>query len=139
MESGKSGMIHAVEFGCQAPLKFYEHCAACPRFDDSCTDLRLGKEILRGKKKVVYTGKDYVEGSIHASSFNCTAPLYYFEKSRKTCGHEGRCREEGLLLALLSGKKALDYRQKTAVELPYRKRRRKAARTEELAAEPMKH
>jgi hypothetical protein len=135
MESGKSRMIHALEFGCEAPLRFYEHCSACPQFSSNCTDLRLGKEILRAKKKLNYSGKDYVEGIVHASSFNCTAPLQYFEKSRKKCGHEGRCREEGLLLSLLSGKKALDYSQKTAVDLPTVRRRREDRRTKEIEAE----
>lgn len=126
MEGYRAGMIHALEFSCQAPLKFYEHCAACPRFGDDCLDLQLGKDILRGKKKVVY-GEDASEDGIHASSFKCLAPLYYFEKSRSSCAHKGRCREEGLLLALLSGKKELSYAQKTAIELPVRKLRRKEA------------
>lgn len=133
MGNGKSRMVHVLEFGCQAPLKFYMHCTACPQFEENCTDLMLGKEILGGKKKLVYNGTDYVEGSVHASSFNCTAPLQYFEKSKKKCGHMGRCREEGLLLALLSGKKGLDCSQKTAIELPIKKRPRKVAQSEALA------
>lgn len=133
MGNGNPRMIHVLEFGCQAPLKFYMHCTACPQFEESCTDLMLGKEILGGKKKLVYNGTDYVEGSVHASSFNCTAPLQYFEKSKKKCGHMGRCREEGLLLALLSGKKKLDCSQKTAIELPIKKRPRKVARSEAAA------
>lgn len=133
MGNGRSRMVHILEFGCQAPLKFYMHCAACPKFEEDCTDLMLGNEILRGKKKLVYNGTDYVEGCVHASSFNCAAPLRYFEKSRKKCGHMGRCREEGLLLALLSGKRGLDYRQKTAIELPRKKRPRKPAQSQVAA------
>jgi hypothetical protein len=122
METRTKGKIHALEFGCQAPLKFYEHCAACSRFDSDCGDLDLGRNVLSGKKKIVYDDREPVEGEIHASAFRCAAPLYYFEKSRKSCGHQGRCREEGLLLALLSGKKSLDYSQKTAIEFPHVKK-----------------
>ena len=130
MKAGITGKIHALEFGCQAPLKFYEHCSSCARFGDGCPDLELGKEILRGKKKIVYTGEEMGDGKIHARSFGCYAPLYYFEKTRMACGHKGRCREEGLLLALFSGKKRLDYSQKTAVEFPYPKARRKEEKIE---------
>lgn len=119
--------IHALEFGCQAPLKFYEHCTACPRFGDDCPDLNLGMRILRGKQKLVYEQVTPGEG-VHASSFKCLAPLNYFEKSRLNCAHEGRCREEGLLLALLTGKRKLDCSQITAIELPSRKPARVAAR-----------
>jgi hypothetical protein len=131
MSSGKQGIIHALEFGCQAPLKFYEHCIACPHFNEDCTDLIQGIEILRGKKKLVYNEKDQGEGMIHAHSFKCIAPLRYFEKSRKNCGHEGRCREEGLLIALLSGKKELVYTRKVPVEFPAIQRRVREARTED--------
>jgi hypothetical protein len=93
--------ISVLEFGCQAPLRFFEHCAACPRFEDDCPDLKMGK--------------------------------YYFERTRKKCGHAGRCREEGLLLALLDGKKALDYSRKEVTELPRRRQLRKVAKRE---AEP---
>jgi hypothetical protein len=130
MQGIKSGMIHALEFSCQAPLKFYERCAACPRFGDDCLDLQLGKDILRGRKKVAY-GEDGSEDGIHAGSFKCLAPLYYFEKSRSKCPHGGRCREEGLLLALLSGKKQLSYAQKAVIELPLGKARSKEAVTRE--------
>jgi hypothetical protein len=126
MGSSKRGTIHALEFSCQAPLKFYERCSACARFGDDCDDLQLGKDILRGRKKIVYA-KDGSADGVHANSFKCLAPLYYFEKSRTSCAHEGRCREEGLLLALLNGKKQLVYSQKAAVELPVRKMRRKKA------------
>lgn len=132
MTNGHSGMIHALEFGCQAPLRFYEHCAACPRFGESCDDLRLGRDVLRGKKKLVYNTDDYDEGSVHASSFKCVAPLYYFEKTRSACGHKGRCREEGLLLALLSGKKELSFAQKVPIELPRPKKGRKPAKTKDV-------
>jgi hypothetical protein len=109
--------ISALEFGCQAPLRFYEHCTSCPRFSDSCPDLALGKEILRGKKNIAYRNRA-LENEIPATAFNCLAPLYYFEKSRVNCGHLGRCREEGLLLALLDGKKKIDYSRKAISELP---------------------
>jgi hypothetical protein len=121
-----SKSIHALEFGCEAPLRFFEHCTACPRFDDACPDLILGKEILRGKKKVAY-GRTHEEDAVRADEFNCLAPIYYFERSRKNCGHAGRCREEGLLLALLDGKKALDYSRKEVTELP-KVRKRKVAK-----------
>lgn len=121
-----SKSVHVLEFGCEAPLRFFEHCTACPRFEDACPDLILGKEILRGKKKVVYD-HTHEEDAVHADEFNCLAPIYYFERSRKNCGHAGRCREEGLLLALLDGKKALDYSRKEVTELPP-VRKRKVAR-----------
>jgi len=123
-KSSKS--ISVLEFGCQAPLRFFEHCARCARFGDDCPDLRVGKEVLRGKKKIAY-GDEQAEDTIHVSAFNCLTPLYYFERSRKKCGHAGRCREEGLLLALLDGKKTLDYSHKEVTELP-RVRRRKVAK-----------
>jgi hypothetical protein len=115
--------INALEFVCQAPLRFYEHCTSCPRFSDSCPDLALGKEILRGKKKITYRNKA-LESEIQATAFNCLAPLYYFEKSRVNCGHVGRCREEGLLLALLDGKKKIDYSQRPISELPHIRRQK---------------
>jgi hypothetical protein len=131
MKSNKSGVIHALEFNCQAPLKFYEHCSSCPRFDEDCPELALGIELLREKKKLVYNTGFQSEDAIHISQFNCMAPLYYFEKSRKNCPHQGRCREEGLLLALLSRKKELLYTQKTAIEFPPLKERPEEAKTEE--------
>lgn len=128
--------VHVLEFDCQAPLKFYEHCAACARFGDDCPDLQLGLEILRGKQQLVYAQVPPAEG-IQAASFKCLAPLAYFEKSRLKCAHDGRCREEGLLLALLTGKRKLDYSQVTAIELPARQPRRVAARKQRAAqAEP---
>ncbi len=121
-----------MEFSCQAPLKFYEHCSSCPISGDSCPDLMLGKDILRRKKKLVYNGEDQSEDIVDARSFNCVAPLKYFEKTRLACGHEGRCREEGLLLALLSGKKQIDYSQKKAKLFPYIKRRQKEEKIEKV-------
>ena len=124
---GKSSKtISVLEFGCQAPIRFFEHCAGCARFGDECPDLAIGKDVLRGKKKIAY-GNEHTEDTIHVSAFNCLTPLYYFEHSRKKCAHAGRCREEGLLLALLDGKKILDYTHKEATELP-RVRRRKVAK-----------
>ncbi len=123
MGNNKTGMIHALEFGCQAPLKFYEHCFSCPRFDENCPDLAFGLEILRDKKKINYNEEFASKDKVNAKAFNCLAPLNYFEKSRKNCAHQGRCREEGLLLALLSGRKELDYAQKTAIQFPRPKRR----------------
>jgi hypothetical protein len=87
------------------------------------------KEVLRGKKEIAY-GEDPDEDSIHVSAFNCLAPLNYIERGRSRCPHEHRCREEGLLLALLDGKKVLDYSRKKVIDLPPRhrsKRTRKAA------------
>jgi hypothetical protein len=62
-----------------------------------------------GKKKVVFSGKVDPKDSVDAGAFKCLTPLSYFEKSRRMCGREGRCREEGLLLDLLSGEKDLVY------------------------------
>ena len=125
MEFDYRKMVHAMEFECQAPLKFFENCSSCSRFGDNCSDLRLGIDILRRKKKLVYNDKDQTENTVNARSFNCAAPLKYFEKTRFACGHEGRCREEGLLLALLSGKKQIDYSQKKAKLFPFIQRRQK--------------
>ena len=125
MKSNITGMIHVLEFECQAPLKFYEHCKKCPRFDDNCPDLSLGVEILRRKKKLDYNGEFPSEEYVDAKAFNCQSPLYYFEKTRKKCGHQGRCREEGLLIALLNGNKTIDYSQKTAIQFPSIQRRHK--------------
>ncbi len=132
MTSYRTDKIHALEFGCQAPLRFYEHCSACPRFGDGCPDLGLGKEILRGKKKIAY---DQVtsEDEVPVGSFKCLAPLYYFEKTRSACAHLGRCREEGLLLALLSGKKKLDYSQTEVIPLAARRAKRLAATAAKVA------
>ena len=117
MVQKSSGTISVFEFGCQAPLKFLEHCTNCPRFGDGCPDLALGKQILRGRKKVDYQDKA-LEDHVSAKAFNCLAPLYYFERTRIKCAHAGRCREEGLLLALVDGKKRLDYSYKEVTALP---------------------
>jgi hypothetical protein len=135
MKSRKSGAIHALEFDCQAPLKFYEHCTSCARFGDDCPELALGIELLRGRKRLVYGAESDSGDTINISRFKCMAPLNYFEKSRRNCAHQGRCREEGLLLALLSGKRELVYTQKTPIELQNLKERRKEVRTEEAARE----
>jgi hypothetical protein len=119
--------ISVLEFSCQAPLRFFERCANCGRFEDGCVDLSLGKEILRGRKKIAYADGP-AKDTIPASAFKCLTPLYYFERTRKKCGHVGLCREEGLLLALLDGKKTLDYAHREVTDLPVVRRRRKAAR-----------
>ena len=79
MKTRKSEAIHASEFNCQAPLKFYEHCISCARSRDNCPELALGIELLRGKKKLIYDVDLQSEDAIHVSQFNCMAPLYYFE------------------------------------------------------------
>jgi hypothetical protein len=132
MKDSRSRKVHALEFGCQAPLNFYHHCSSCPRFGDECPDLKLGTEILRGRKELIYTTEAPIAG-VHASSFKCLAPLHYFEKTRTNCAHAGHCREEGLLLALLTGKRQLDYAAATVVEIPSRKPSRVPAAAEELA------
>jgi len=124
--------VHVLEFDCQAPLKFYERCSACPRFGDDCPDLQLGLEILRGKKNLLQEQVPPGEG-VRASDFKCLAPLAYFEKTRRNCPHQGRCREEGLLIALLTGKRNLDYSRKSALELPSRKPKRVAAEKKRAA------
>jgi len=134
MKNARSETIHAFEFDCQAPLKFYERCFSCPRFKDDCPDLTLGVEILRKKMKLVYDNMAHSKDSVNASAFNCLAPLNYFEKTRTKCAHEGRCREEGLLIALLIGRKELDYSQKTAIDFPRVKIRRGKTRVQEDTA-----
>ena len=112
-----TSIIVAELHACVAPLRFFERCSACVRFQDDCNDLALGVELLRRKKKIVYA-QDALEDDncIHVSAFNCAAPLAYFERTRNKCPHMGRCREEGLLLALLSGEKTLDYSHKEVTE-----------------------
>jgi hypothetical protein len=87
------------------------------------------KEVLRGRKEIAY-GEDADEDSIHVSAFKCLAPLNYIERGRSRCPHEHRCREEGLLLALLDGKKVLDYSSTKVFKLP---RRRKSKGTKKAA------
>ncbi|MFW6114812.1 MAG: hypothetical protein ACOC6E_00785 [Thermodesulfobacteriota bacterium] len=116
MNTRKPDTIHVREFRCQTPLKFYEHCSSCPRFE-GCSDLALLTEVLRMGKRVNYDRnlssargeREGVRHSVDASEFHCLRALYFFEKTRMECPHEGRCREEGLLLALLKGKRRLDY------------------------------
>jgi len=59
MQSNITGMIHVLEFECQAPLKFYEHCKKCPRFGNDCPDLSLGVELLRRKRKLIIVVNSY--------------------------------------------------------------------------------
>ena len=92
MKYGYQKLVHAMEFECQAPLKFFEHCSSCSKFGDGCPDLMLGKEILQRKKKLTYNDRDQSKDAVNASSFHCAAPLQYFERTRLACGHEGRCR-----------------------------------------------
>jgi hypothetical protein len=121
MRNKRSGIIRPTEFGCQTPIRFYEHCVSCPRFVE-CPDLALISQVLRMDKAVnyrrdFYSDRGMIEGARHsvdAKEFNCLAPLSFFEHSRKNCGRKGRCREEGLLLALLTGKKRLDYTEDSA-------------------------
>jgi hypothetical protein len=87
------------------------------------------KEVLRGNKEVVY-GEDVDEDNIHVSAFKCLAPLNYIERSSSRCPHEHRCREEGLLLALLDGKKVLDYSRTKVIKIP---RRQKSKGTKKAA------
>ncbi len=56
-ERGKSGCIYPLAFDCQAPLKFYEHCAKCARFSDDCPYLKMGLELLLKKKKLRYNAE----------------------------------------------------------------------------------
>jgi len=132
MSTFRKDKVHALEFGCQAPLRFYEHCSACPRFGAGCPDLELGKEILRGKKRIVYGQVTSVD-EVPLGSFKCLAPLYYFEKTRSACPHLGRCREEGLLLALLSGKRKLDCSPAEVIPLAARRVKKPAVPVEKVA------
>ena len=100
-------IIRVTEFGCQGPMRFYEHCVSCPQFEEGCPDLALSAAMLEGKKKLVFSDKMVSEDTVNAREFKCVTPLSYFEKSRNTCGRQGKCREEGLLVELLSGKKIL--------------------------------
>ncbi len=133
--SKKKSKIHALEFDCQSPLRFFEHCSSCPRFDNGqCPDLQLGVQLLRRKMTVSYN-EDTPEGSIHANKFTCNAPLKYFEKTRQKCPHMGRCREEGLLLALLTGKKELTYGQQDVLPLISKKPAMKKSQVKEKKAQ----
>lgn len=137
--AGKQRGIHAQEFGCQAPLRFYERCTACPRYGEHCADLLLGKELLQGRKKLVYTEDgDQPKETIFAGQFTCSAPLRYYEATRDSCGHGGRCREEGLLISLLCGRKGLDYRQKEVTTLPHKDRHRSETAPSRVSAKTMR-
>lgn len=116
--------ISVLEFTHRAPLRFFENCVKCARFAEGCPDLALGKEVLRRRKKISYGDKP-AENTIPMSAFNCLAPLHYIERSQMKCAHGGRCREEGLLLALLDGKGVLDYSRKKPIEFPWMRSRRK--------------
>lgn len=131
----KTGAIHAVEFGCEVPKRFFERCSACPQSESGCRDLALGKEILKGKKKLTYIGSGEIsEAHVDASAFGCVAPLKYFERTRELCGHEGRCREEGLLIALLDGRKRMDYVHRQPVAIAERRAERKQREAAETRA-----
>jgi hypothetical protein len=70
----------------------------------------MGKKVNYDRD--IYSARGELEGIRHrvdASEFHCLAPLSFFEDTRMKCPHGGRCREEGLLLALLKGKRRLDY------------------------------
>ncbi|MFO8166195.1 MAG: hypothetical protein R6T98_16865 [Desulfatiglandales bacterium] len=63
-------------------------------------------------KHDLYADKGLLEGSrysVDSTAFHCLAPLSFFEKTRTKFPREGRCREEGLFLVLLTGKKKLSY------------------------------
>jgi hypothetical protein len=49
--------IHALEFDCQAPLRLFEHCKECDRFNDDCSDLQMALELLLRKKNLCYSYK----------------------------------------------------------------------------------
>ena len=119
--------ISVLEFKCTAAVRFFERCAACPRFGSDCPDLERGKKILRGQKKIAYTA-EATDDTIHANAFNCLEPLRYIERSRLGCSRGGRCRGEGLLLALLDGKTILDYSYKKVIKVPLKQQPREATR-----------
>ena len=55
--SEKSRSIFPLEFDCQAPLKFYEHCKNCARFSDDCHYLKMGLELLLREKELCHRAK----------------------------------------------------------------------------------
>lgn len=126
MVAKKSDSISVFElYACRAPLRFFERCSACVRFQDNCSDLALGIELLRRKKTITYAMNEKGDNqTIHSNTFTCRTPIAYFEHTRNKCAHGGRCREEGLLLALLNGKKSLDYSHKEVIELPMSRRKK---------------
>jgi hypothetical protein len=56
-ESETPESIHALEFDCEAPLRFYEHCKKCDRFYDGCPYLKMGLELLQREKNLCYSYK----------------------------------------------------------------------------------
>ena len=52
--SNTTGCISPLEFDCQSPLKFYEHCKKCARFSDDCHYLKMGLELLLREKVLRY-------------------------------------------------------------------------------------
>ena len=56
-ESEERDSIHASEFDCQAPLRFYEHCKKCARFGDDCPYLKMAVELLLREKNLCYSYK----------------------------------------------------------------------------------
>ena len=48
------------------------------------------------------------KNTIHVTEFRCFSPLKFFENCIK-CAKGGKCRERGLIMQLLSGKKKIDY------------------------------
>lgn len=53
-ENGKPEGLNPLEFACQAPLKFYEHCTKCARFSYDCPYLKMVLELFHRKKKLRY-------------------------------------------------------------------------------------
>ena len=53
-ESEESKGIFPLEFDCQAPLKFYEHCKKCARFSHDCHYLKMGLELLLREKELCH-------------------------------------------------------------------------------------
>lgn len=58
-ENGEPGTANPLEFDCQAPLRFYEHCAKCVRFGDGCPYLKLGLELFLKEKKLCYDAQTH--------------------------------------------------------------------------------
>ena len=54
VKSNDMGCISPLKFNCQSPLKFYEHCKNCARFDDDCQYLKMGLELLLRDKVLLY-------------------------------------------------------------------------------------
>ena len=56
--SEKSRSIFPLEFDCQAPLKFYEHCKKCARFSDDCRYLKMGLELLLRERELCHRAEN---------------------------------------------------------------------------------